>query len=105
MLVRSIRSRTAGSKSASGGQRHQAGRVDDYVDAAESLLRLVEQAGDGLLVGDVSGDGGRLCPGGLGFGHRGVHLGMVRPEPDDHRKAVAGQLPDHAAADPARSAR
>ena len=77
MLVRCIRSRTRQVEVGQRRQRHQAGGVDDDVNAAEGLLGLVEQAGDGVLVGDVGGDRDRLCARGLCFGYGGCRLVLV----------------------------
>jgi hypothetical protein len=82
-------------------ERHDAGRADDDVDAAEGLLDLGEGRFDGLLVGHVELDGqgfpalaGYLC-------HDLVGLGGVADVGDGHGVVLGGQPQCGLAADAA----
>src|SRR4029077_3829612 len=83
-------------------QQHDAGIVDEHIDAAERRLGSVEHAADGLLIADIGLRAQRAAALVLdlarhGFGGRGVARVV-----DDDGKAVPGQPLRHRGADAAR---
>ena len=84
---------------------HDAGIVDQHVDAAERRFRCVEHAAHGTGIADIGLRGQRAAAGGLDpVGDRLGRLGIAGIV-DDDGEAVPGEPLGHCRTDPARSAR
>ena len=97
-------SNSASSVSAIASQLHDAGIVDQHVDAAERRLGRVEHARDRLRVADVGLGGDGAAAGLLDLADQRLGFGCAAGVIDDDGEAVGGEPLGDGGADAARSA-